>query len=227
MPPNTLSRKQRERIRHKNEILNAALKLFSEKGFHNVSMQEIAKEAEFAIGTLYKFFDTKEDLYKSLVLRLAETFHDRLSSVLESRESEIRKLRDFIVAKGELFSENLPTIRLYFAEARGASSDTKTDLNARLWKSRDEVLQKLARVFRNGLRKGIFNDLADPYSLAVAFDSLSNGFLFLWLKNPDKHPYPDKLDVIMNIFFNQLVANKEAALDGFKDKKKPVRKEAS
>ena len=37
-----LSRRERERQRHKAEILSAAVKLFSERGFHNVSMNEIA-----------------------------------------------------------------------------------------------------------------------------------------------------------------------------------------
>jgi TetR/AcrR family transcriptional regulator len=40
----TLTRKEREKIRHREDILEAALKLFSEKGFHNVSMQDIAVE---------------------------------------------------------------------------------------------------------------------------------------------------------------------------------------
>ncbi len=52
-----------------------ALKLFSEKGFHNVSMHEIAEKSEFAVGTLYKFFSNKEELYKALILEKAEKFH--------------------------------------------------------------------------------------------------------------------------------------------------------
>ncbi len=208
MPANALSRREREQLRHKNEILDAALKLFSERGFHNVSMQEIASQAEFAIGTLYKFFDTKEDLYKSLVLRLAETFHARLSSVLESQSDEIEKLRNYVVAKGELFSENLPMIRLYFAETRGASFNIKAGLDEQLRKSHDEILQKLARVFKSGIRKKVFNNIADPYSLAVGFDSISNGFLFLWLESPTRHPYPEKIDLIMDMFLKQLLRDK-------------------
>ena len=46
-----LSRRERDRLRHKEEILTAALKLFAERGFHEVSMQEIAARAEFATGT--------------------------------------------------------------------------------------------------------------------------------------------------------------------------------
>jgi hypothetical protein len=45
----TLTRKDREKIRHKEEILKAALNLFSSKGFNNVSMQDIALESEFAL----------------------------------------------------------------------------------------------------------------------------------------------------------------------------------
>ena len=55
-----------------------ALDLFSQKGYHNVSMQEIAEKAEFAIGTLYKFFQNKEDLYKALVLEQCDQFEEAL-----------------------------------------------------------------------------------------------------------------------------------------------------
>lgn len=41
-----LSRKERDRLRHKEEILAVALRLFSDRDFHNVSMQEIAEESE-------------------------------------------------------------------------------------------------------------------------------------------------------------------------------------
>ena len=65
MAKKQLSRKQRERLRHRQEILDMALKLFSERGFHNVSMQQIAEASEFAVGTLYNFFQSKEMLLKS------------------------------------------------------------------------------------------------------------------------------------------------------------------
>jgi len=60
------SRREREKLRQRQEILDVALNLFSKKGYHNISMHEIAKEAEFAIGTLYKFFRNKEDLYQAI-----------------------------------------------------------------------------------------------------------------------------------------------------------------
>ncbi|MEN6472395.1 MAG: helix-turn-helix domain-containing protein, partial [Syntrophaceae bacterium] len=63
-----LPRREREKERQRQEMLEAALGLFSDKGYHNVTMHEIAEKAEFAIGTLYKFFRNKEDLYRTLIL---------------------------------------------------------------------------------------------------------------------------------------------------------------
>jgi len=68
VPTQKLPRREREKLRQRGEILEIALNLFAEKGFHGVSMHEVAGKAEFAIGTLYKFFQSKEDLYKALVL---------------------------------------------------------------------------------------------------------------------------------------------------------------
>ena len=45
---------------HKEAICRASLRLFSRRGFHNVSMQDIAAESEFAVGTFYNFFSSKE-----------------------------------------------------------------------------------------------------------------------------------------------------------------------
>jgi AcrR family transcriptional regulator len=56
MQEKKLSRREREKLRQRQEMLDAAVKLFSKDGYHNVSMLKIAQEAEFAIGTLYKFF---------------------------------------------------------------------------------------------------------------------------------------------------------------------------
>jgi len=53
-------------------------------------MHEIAKEAEFAIGTLYKFFRNKEDLYKALIMQLSDRFHGALTE--GSRANRNRKV---------------------------------------------------------------------------------------------------------------------------------------
>jgi TetR/AcrR family transcriptional regulator len=205
MAEEQLSRREKERLRHRKEILEAALELFSEKGFHNVSMQEIAKKAEFAIGTLYKFFENKEDLYKALVLEQSEEFHNALARAIEASEDEIEKLRNFVRVKGELFRANVSMIRLYFAETRGASFNIMAGLDLDIRERYGYFLEKLASVFASGIEEKRFKKIGEPYYLAVAIESLTNAFLFLWLEAPDRHPYPDDPDTILNILFKGLV----------------------
>ncbi len=50
-------------IGRKDRILNAALKIFAERGFQNSTIVEISKEAEVSEATVYEYFGTKEDVY--------------------------------------------------------------------------------------------------------------------------------------------------------------------
>jgi len=200
-----LPRRDRDKLRQRQEMLGAALTLFSEKGYHNVSMQEIAETAEFAIGTLYKFFKNKEDLYKSLILEQADKFHLALRKALTETDDEIEKLRNYVRTKGAVFMGNTPIIRLYFAETRGASFNIKAGLDDEIREQYSLILQSLAKIFADGIKKGRFQNIAKPYHLAVALDSLSNAFLNLWLEAPEQHPYPQDPDEILNILFKGLI----------------------
>ncbi len=199
MKKDKIPRKEREYLYNRKEILKVALKLFSEKGFHNVSMHEIAKGSEFAVGTLYKFFKNKEDLYRALIIENAEKFHSALMEAIKIRGDETAKIRACIEAKIQAFVDNLDFIRLYFAETRGASFNIKAGLDAELKKSYSEYLNKLSDVFKIGIRKKKFREL-DPYLLAVAIDGMTNALLMEYLEQQEKHTFDAEL--LMDIFFS-------------------------
>jgi len=194
-----LSRREREKLMHRRQMLAAALELFSEKGFHNVSMHEIAKRAEFAIGTLYKFFKNKEDLYKALMMEKAEEHHRVLMEVLSEEKDVLVVIEDYIVAKARLFADNLATLRLYFAETRGASFNIKAGLDQDIRKLYDKFIMRLASVLETGVRSKVFREM-DSYNMAVALEGLTNAFLFCWLEDPEQHPYGTNVPVIRDMF---------------------------
>lgn len=68
MAPKTAYQFNRIRNRRKKTLMNAALKLFSEKGFESVSISDIAKKADVSKGLLYNYFENKEDLVKEIVI---------------------------------------------------------------------------------------------------------------------------------------------------------------
>jgi len=205
MENSSLPRRERDKLRQRQEMLAAALELFSEKGFHNVSMHEIAWKSEFAIGTLYKFFKNKEDLYKALMLEQADKFGEALTKAIEEPDDEVEKLRNYVRTKGQMFRDNLSMVRLYFAETRGASFNIMAGLDREIRDKYGHFLETLASIFKSGMDRKRFMKIADPYHLAVAVESLTNGFLFLWLEAPERHPYPEDPDTILNILFKGLI----------------------
>ncbi|MFH0825674.1 MAG: TetR/AcrR family transcriptional regulator, partial [Pseudomonadota bacterium] len=121
--PENLSRRERLNLQQRDEILKTALRLFSEKSYPNVSMHDVAREAEFGMGTLYKFFRNKEGLYKAVILDMAEKWHQRVLQALEQEGDPVRAIEKCFAIHRELFFDNLPFVRLFFTGTQGAFID--------------------------------------------------------------------------------------------------------
>jgi AcrR family transcriptional regulator len=201
MEERKLSRKEREYLRHRKEILDAALELFSEKGFYETSMQEIAEKSEFSVGTLYKFFKNKDELYWTLVHEKGKEIHEEIMSVVNSAEGELSSIEEVLKAKIKVFMKNINFIRLYASESTGIRVNVKTYMTPIMKDLYENYLLNLAKIFERSIRKK--NENIDPYCLAVTFDSIINSFLFLYLDDPEK--YPLREDLIMEIFFENVL----------------------
>lgn len=71
----SLSRRERQLAARSDQILDAAAKLFAERGFHRTTTRDIAEAADVAEGTLYNYFANKDDLLLSMMHRLTESFN--------------------------------------------------------------------------------------------------------------------------------------------------------
>lgn len=75
-------RKEREKQRRASDILESACRIFEAKGFLNTTLQDVAKEAEISVGLIYRYFQSKEDMFASLALKGAEQFDDKVVEIL-------------------------------------------------------------------------------------------------------------------------------------------------
>ncbi|MDX9787496.1 MAG: TetR/AcrR family transcriptional regulator [Desulfobacterales bacterium] len=75
-------RKERERERRRQQIIVAAKRVFSEKGFTRARMEDIANEAELAPATLYIYFKNKEELFASFSLTLLQCLSAKLKTIV-------------------------------------------------------------------------------------------------------------------------------------------------
>lgn len=208
MKNNSLPRREREKLRQRHDIIKAALDLFSEFGYHNVSMHKIAKQAEFAIGTMYKFFPNKEELYREMIMEFSERVNAILIEALEISGNEIVKLNNYVKVKGEVLMENEATLKLYIGRTHLGSTDITACLNEDIRILYEKLLEKLAAVFESGIKTGLFKPLLEPYYLAVSLNSTLSSFLLLWLRDPQKHPYTNNAATILDLFLTSIKSGK-------------------
>ncbi len=196
-----LTRKQREFLRHKEEIMGTALSLFSEKGFSNVSMQEIAAKSEFAVGTLYKFFSTKEALYSEVLKEKVVELHVNLIKALNTPGTEIKRLKTFLEKKLQWFKDNMDFVRLFVTETFGVGFIDKTELDQIKEEVHKELLYEISTLFKNGIQGKIFKDM-DPHFLAISLNGLSNGILFELIENKDFGMFDS--EIVLKIFLQSI-----------------------
>ena len=173
-------RKEREKERRRQQIIVAAKRVFSGKGFNKATMEDIAKEAELSPGTLYLYFKNKEELYASLSLRILQYLHIRVSHVnKETNLSPNEKLHALTEAMYDVYDfDPLIIINMFHLQ----SSEILKNLSESLLDEIKELSQKsigaIAKIFKTGIDQGIYVD-RHPMALADIFWSMFSGVV-LW-----------------------------------------------
>lgn len=198
------SRRERNKERNKREVLDAALHEFSERGYHDTSIQDIALRAEFAVGTIYALFGTKEDLYRELLREHAVEAATEFTKALEHGRNEYEQLWNYVEAKGRLYEDKIKLARLIFTETLGTGILFKTGPNPELKTMYDLWHRRLAMIFESGIQKGVFRN-SNPLSLALALEGMTNQFLYQWSEDPEGFTYDMALEAIREVFFRSIL----------------------
>lgn len=102
------------RITSREKLLDAALKLFAEKGFHATTTEAIAKSAGLSKGLLYNYFDSKEALLEGVVMRAMDEGHEILAE-LDTIEGTRDKFRFFVNYTFDFYRDRLEYFKLLMA----------------------------------------------------------------------------------------------------------------
>ncbi|TWI64820.1 TetR family transcriptional regulator [Desulfobotulus alkaliphilus] len=201
----SLSRKEREFIQRRESILNTALRLFAEKGFHQVSMSEIAKESEFSVGSLYNFFPNKEALYKAMILEKTGGVCRQLDHVVRCDSDEFTKICRWIEKKIELYRENIGIFRLFLSETMGINAIVRSQISILLKEKQHKLREDLAVLFSAAMEKNLLPPMGEPIVLAIALDGICNALL----NAEEEVPFEKTIDAdtILHIFFGNILIN--------------------
>lgn len=149
-----MTRKEREREFKKKEILSAAVKLFAEKGYEYTTLDEIAEAAEFGKGTLYNYFQNKEDLYLAILEDIFGSFLSNLKKINETTSTFYDFIYEVIENVLRFYMENQSAFMLLVHERLHVVKSTPFEMPDRLKKMHQESekihKQRIGEAIRNG-----------------------------------------------------------------------------
>ncbi len=180
-----LSRKEREAAWRRSEIIEAAAGLFISKGYEATSLQEIAEASEFSVGTLYNFFENKEDMYFAVIEAELAELNGLARAAMSQAAGPREKLEAFASAYFGYVLKKKEAVLKFWQEMGGFAWAVKERLSKRIQESGILPLALIVPVIEDAKASGIVRNI-DATEQAIVFRLMCFSYLFLWLRSGEK-----------------------------------------
>ncbi|MFD2658184.1 TetR/AcrR family transcriptional regulator [Gracilibacillus thailandensis] len=169
----------------KKRMIEVSLKLFSEKGFHSTSIQEIADQSDVSKGAFYLHFDSKDDLFVEIYKYYTETVLQKLSNMHQETGNPFDQFTKQVSAFLQLFKEHKEYLMMHFRE------------NVHLGDKKDELILNLHKQSYDWMEDRLINIYGEeikPYIVdaIILTDGVMSGY-FKWIAIHDLSFDPDQL----------------------------------
>jgi len=195
-----LSRREKEYLLRRRSILDAALRLFSARGYSGTSMQEIAQASEFSIGTLYNFFETKESLYLTIVEEKFLQAKERIAAEIDGAGDCMQKISKAVGALLAFMEENRDFFHLFLGVRSVPEPAVHGGIHEQVRKCYQEHVRSFQELMEEGLRDGLFRDFSS-LELALSLIGNCNATIHDWLIGPGDTSLADLHERILDLFF--------------------------
>ncbi|WP_436664180.1 TetR/AcrR family transcriptional regulator [Alicyclobacillus acidoterrestris] len=170
----------------REQILQEARRLFSQKGYHGTKIRDIANARGILSGSLYSHISSKEDLLFEIASDGAKAFVTAIQRVANSSMSPTEKVRAGLAAHIRVISNQLDVSRVFLHEWH-ALSDERRDI---IQQKRDEYERYWKDILESGVQAGEFV-IADPKFARLLILSVAN-WVYNWYQ-PDGELTPEDI----------------------------------
>ncbi|HOV43796.1 MAG TPA: TetR/AcrR family transcriptional regulator [Syntrophothermus lipocalidus] len=196
------SRKDAEKEFRKRFIAEVAYRLFADRSFETVTVEDIARAAEFGKGTLYQYFESKEEIVAYVIQR-------GISELCQRIEAECLQETDLYVALNRLielqYEFHATYGRLFLSLLRRNLDGLLTSQYFEDVKKRYEAKTQLtAKVLERGIDSGVFVS-AESYRLARAVESVVKGFVVEGFERKQQKPTASDIGLIKQVLLNGII----------------------
>jgi AcrR family transcriptional regulator len=203
-------------------ILKTAAEIFADKGYHQASIRDIARETKVSLSGLYYYFDSKEELLFLIQDHAFGTLLANLEGMLAGVEDPVRRLRILIENHLRFFTGNMAEMKVLSHEARALEGEFRRKVNAKKRRLTEMAMEILKEV-----------NPASEIDLRVATFSLFGmmNWLYNWYREDHDVPVEKLAEDISRLFLGGYLQDGAALPDSARaeapgDRRPPIWKES-
>ncbi len=161
-------RKERDKERRREEILDAAQKVFVEKGLTTATVDDIAMAAELSKGTLYLYFESKEDIYVALMMRGLRLLYTMFDEIISAEESVVKTLHMMEGAYTDFFNSQRNYFRMLDSAYRpNVHREVSEEMRRTYTIESRKNWEQIIELFNRGVREKMIRDDINPVDMAI------------------------------------------------------------
>ncbi len=195
------NRKEIEKEARINDILENAAILFSQRGFHEVKVDDIAERVGLSKGAIYLYFKNKEELFLSIILKKAKALHLRLQDTIDCKRDFVDCLKTFVCAYLEFFSENEPFYKIMHSEKARMDAESHFKLHDYAMEATLSMIELTDSLLQKGVEQNQLRNL-NVSDANKALLGMMNAFIFNGICSPNERDIQKEADAIIDLYLN-------------------------
>lgn len=182
------------------QIIDVAIEMFSNKGFQQTTVQEIAEAAGVGKGTIYRFFESKEDLVSSLVEFAIDDVAGAVREAIREMSDPVEKLQTIITTEVDYYDQHRNLAKFLVREVLGYRSTFEAHVK-QIWSKRGTLVEE---VIRDGVASSAFKTI-DPQTAAASLEGMILATVIYWFMICDAYPRQRIRDDIFTMVFDGML----------------------
>jgi len=186
---NIEEKRKKEKENRKNTILKAARKLFFERGFKSVTVDDIAAKSEVSKGSIYLCFESKEEIYAQILIGDNQALYKRVKNFVATEATASQLLLEYARIYVNFFLDDTELFRILmtFMLQTGQMNLTEKQ-NAELIWSTNQNINVISEIIQKGISSGEFSPIENIWRMQNAIWGMLNGIisLYVFTGNPIK-----------------------------------------
>ena len=196
-----ISRREREKLARRRGILTAARKVFGARGYEGATLDEVAREAEFAKGTLYSYFDSKAELFAELIEYEFDEVLAQAKEALGEEEDAAAAARAVIRVFLDFFEERADFFRAAMAYREVGQPEEVEKFRGAVMKRIGELGDILGAKLAVGVRGGLIKEY-DAGFLGFLLLGFVHYYSVYTLRYGDPEKLTDGADMLCDIYLD-------------------------